>query len=84
MNNQKKRPCNSLKKQQKYYNCIQIVKYSKVNVYTNEKKKTAVKNNTGATLRMSLKMSDGNDRSHELLLTTRQRTNLRNAFNNNM
>ena len=84
MNNQKKRPCNSLKKQQKYYNCIQIVEYSKVNVCTTEKTKTAVKNNTGATSRMSLKMSDGNDRFHELLLTTRQRTNLRNAFNNNM
>ena len=60
------------------------MEYSKVNVYTTEKTKTAVKNNTGATSRMSLKMSDGNDRFHELLLTTRQRTNLRNAFNNNM
>ena len=33
---------------------------------------------------MSLKMFDGNDLPHELLLTTRQRTKLRNAFNNNM
>ena len=33
---------------------------------------------------MSLKMFDGNDVAHELLLTTRQRTKLRNAFNNNM
>ena len=29
-------------------------------------------------------MLDGNDLPHELLLTTRQRTMLRNAFNNNM
>ena len=28
-------------------------------------------------------MSDGNDLPHELLLTTRQKTKLRNAFNNN-
>ena len=33
---------------------------------------------------MSLKILDGNDLPHELLLTTRQKTNLRNAFNNNM
>ena len=33
---------------------------------------------------MSLKMLDGNDLPHELLLRTRQETKLRNAFNNNM
>ena len=33
---------------------------------------------------MSLKMLDGNDLPHELLLTTRRKTKLRNAFNNNM
>ena len=33
---------------------------------------------------MSLKMFDGNDLPHELLLTTTQRTKLRNAFGNNM
>ena len=33
---------------------------------------------------MSLKMLDGSDHPHELLLTTRQKTKLRNAFNNNM
>ena len=49
-----------------------------------KKLKTAVKTKTGTTLRMSLKMSDGNDLPHELFLTTRQRTKLRNAFNNNM
>ena len=29
-------------------------------------------------------MLDGNDLPHELLLTTRQKTKLRNVFNNNM
>ena len=33
---------------------------------------------------MSFKILDGNDLPHELLLTTRQKTKLRNAFNNNM
>ena len=33
---------------------------------------------------MSLKMFDKNDLLHELLLTTRQKTKLRNAFNSNM
>ena len=33
---------------------------------------------------MSLKIFDGNDLLHYLLLTTRQKTKLRNVFNNNM
>ena len=33
---------------------------------------------------MRLKMFNGNDLPHELLLTTRQETKLRNAFNNNI
>ena len=49
-----------------------------------KKLKYAVKDNTGTTLRINLKMFDGNDLPHELLLTTRQKTKLRNAFNNNM
>ena len=48
--------------------------------YTTEK----TENRTRATLRMTLKMFDANDLPHELLLTTRQRTKLRNPFNNNM
>ena len=36
------------------------------------------------TLRMSLKIFDGNNLPHELLLTTRENTKLRNAFNNTM
>ena len=65
-----------------------MVGYSKVNVELSDRKlkqlKTAVKNKTGTTLKMSLKMLDGNDLPHELLLTTRQKTKLRNAFNNNV
>ena len=65
-----------------------MVEYSKVNVKLSDtqlkKLKTAVKNKTGTALRISLKMFNGNDLPHELLLTTRQKTKLRNAFNNNM
>ena len=65
-----------------------MVEYSKVNVKLSDtqlkKLKNAVKNKTGTTLRISLKMFNGNDLPHELLLTTRQKTKLRNAFNNNM
>ena len=64
------------------------IQYSKVSVKLSDKKlrklKTAVKNQTGTTLRMSLKMLDRNDLPQKLLLTTRQKTKLRNAFNNNM
>ena len=41
-----------------------------------KKLKKAVKNKTGTTLRMSLKMFDGNDLPHKLLLTTRQKMKL--------
>ena len=64
-----------------------MAEYSKVNVKLSgalKKLKTAVKKKTGTTLRMSFKMLDGNDLPHELLLTTRQKTKLRNVFNNNM
>ena len=65
-----------------------MVEYSKVNVKLSDaqlkKLKAAVKEKTGTTLRMSLKMLDRNDLPHELLLTTRQKTKLRNAFNSNM
>ena len=64
-----------------------MVEYSIVNVKltdTQLKKLKTVKNKTGTTLRVSLKRFDGNDVPHELLLTTRQKTKLRNAFNNNM
>ena len=48
-----------------------------------KKLKDAVSNNTGTTLRISLKMFNGNNLPHELLLTTRQKAKIRNAFNNN-
>ena len=49
-----------------------------------KKLKNPVKNKIRTPLRISLKMFAGNDLPHELLLTTRQKTKLRNAFNNNM
>ena len=49
-----------------------------------KKLKNALKDKTGTTLRMSLKMLDWNYLPHELLLTTRQKTRLKNAFNNKM
>ena len=65
-----------------------MVEYSKVNVKLADRQlkqlKTMVKDKTGTTLRINLKMFDGNDLPHELLLTKRQKTKLRNAFNNNM
>ena len=65
-----------------------MVEYVKVNVKLSDtqlkKLKTAVKNKTGTTLRVSSKMFDGNDLPHELLLITRQKARIRNAFNNNM
>ena len=64
-----------------------MVKYTKVNVILSDSQlkqlKDAVSNNTGTTLRISLKMFNGNNLPHELLLTTRQKTKIRNAFNNN-
>ena len=64
-----------------------MIEYSKVKVRLSNmqlrKLKDAVKDKTGTTLKINLKMFDGNDLPHELLLTTRQKTKLRNAFNNN-
>ena len=63
-----------------------MVEYSKINLklsHTQLKKiKTAVKNKIGTILRMSLKIFNGKDLPHELLLTTRQKTKLKNSFNN--
>ena len=65
-----------------------MVEYGKVNVKLRHRQlkqvQTAVKDKTGTTLRMNLKMFDGNDLPHELLLTTRQKAKLTNAFNNKM
>ena len=63
-----------------------MVEYNKVNVKLSDaqikKLKDTVKDNTGTTLRINFK-NVGSDLPHELLLTTRQKTKLRNAFNNN-
>ena len=65
-----------------------MVKYSQVNVKLSDKQlkqlKTVVKKKAGATLRMSLKMLDGNDLPHELILTTIQKNKARKCLNNNM
>ena len=65
-----------------------MVEYSKVSVKLSDtqlkKLKTAVKNKTGATLRISFKIFNGKDLPHELLLKTRQKIKLRKTFNNNM
>ena len=66
---------------------IQMVEYSKVNVRLSntqlQKLQDAVKDNTGTTLRINLKMLDRNDLPHEWLLMTRQKAKLRKALNNN-
>ena len=64
-----------------------MVEYSKINcklpnVQLNKLKKT-VKSNEGATLRLGIKNFNKDETPHELLLTTRQSTKLRNAINNN-
>ena len=64
-----------------------MVEYSKVNCkLTNvqlNKLKKAVKSNEGASLRLGIKNFNKDEHPHELLLTTRQNTKLRNAINNN-
>ena len=62
--------------------------YTKINCkITNvklNKLKKAVKSNEGATLRLGIKNFNKDELPHELLLTTRQNTKLRNAINNNL
>ena len=65
-----------------------MVEYSKIKCkLTNvqlDKLKKAVKSNEGATLRLGIKNFNKTERPHELLLTTRQNSKLRNAINNNL
>ena len=65
-----------------------MVEYRKLNLKLSDTQlknlKTAVKNKTGTSLRISLNILNGNDLPHELLLTRRQKSKLRNAFNNKM
>ena len=65
-----------------------MVEYTKINCkLTNvqiNKLKKAVKSNEGASLRLGIKNFNKDELQHELLLTTRQNTKLRNAINNNL
>ena len=65
-----------------------MVEYNKVNTKLSDSQlnnlKTTIKNQTEVTLTMNIKMFNGNNLSHELLLTTRQTTKLKNASKNNM
>ena len=65
-----------------------MAEYNKINckltnVRLNELKK-AVKSNEGATLRLGIKHFNKDELPHELLLTARQNTKLRNAIKNNL
>ena len=65
-----------------------MIEYSKVNVKLSDsqlnKLKSAIKNQTEVTLRMNIKIFEGNNLPHELLLTTGQKTKLTNAFKKNI
>ena len=76
MNNQKKQSYSSIKEQQKFcnkYKWLNIVNVKLTNMQL-KKLKTAVKNKTRTSLRMSLKILAGDNLPHKLLLTTRQKT----------
>ena len=64
-----------------------MVEYNTVNAKLSNsqlnKLKTEVKSNEGTTLRMNTRMFNSDNLPHELLLTTRQTTKLRNAIENN-
>ena len=65
-----------------------MVEYNTTNAKLSDsqlnKLKSAVKNKQGKTLKMSARMFNGNNLPHELLLTTRKTTKLRNAIENNV
>ena len=65
-----------------------MVEYNTVNAKLSNsqlnKLKSAVKYRQGTILRMNARMLSANNLPHELLLTTRQTTKLRNAIENNM
>ena len=65
-----------------------MVEYSTVNAKLSNsqlnKLKNSVRNKQGTTLRMNAKMFNGNNLPHELLLTTRQTTKLRNAIEDDL
>ena len=61
-----------------------MVEYNKLNVKLSntqlKKLKNDVKNKTGTALRISLKMFNGNNLLHELLLTPRQKNKSKKCF----
>ena len=61
-----------------------MVEYSKVKIKLTDtqlkKLNSAVKNKTGTTLRMSLKILHGNYLPHELLLTTREKNKIKKCI----
>ena len=65
-----------------------MVEYNTVNAKLSNsqlnKLKSAVKTNEGTTFRINGGVFSANNLPHELLLTTRQTTKLRNAIENNM
>ena len=65
-----------------------MIEYNKINVKLSNLQlselKKATKNNEGTTLRIGAKMFNQNDLPHELYLTQRQTTKLRNNIENNL
>ena len=65
-----------------------MVEYDTINAKLSDsqlnKQKSTVKNNQRTALIVNVKMLRANNLPHELLLTTRQKTKLRNAIENNM
>ena len=65
-----------------------MVEYNNVNIKLSDLQQnepnSIVKSRAKVTLRISMKMFNGNNLPHELLLTRRQTAKLRNAFENNM
>ena len=61
-----------------------MVEYNKGNVKLSDsqlnKLKTAAKNKTETTLRMNIKMFNGNNLPHELLLTTKQKNKIKKCI----
>ena len=65
-----------------------MVEYNKVSVKLSDsqlnKLKNAVKSQTEVTLKINIKMFEGKNLPRKLLFTTRQKTKLRDVFENNM
>ena len=65
-----------------------MIEYNNANTKLSDlqlnKLKSPVQNQTEMTLRMNIKMFNGINLTHELLLTTREKTKPRKTFRNNM